>query len=226
MLPAGQASTPEVFARLLAARAADFQVELSPDALDRLAAFLALLDQARRQTNLTGPLTSEELADHALESVLGGTLVAKGARVVDIGSGGGFPGIPLAIARPDLVMTLVEPRRKRLEFLREASRQAGIANVAALARLADLPPGSASVATARAVGDLERVVGNADFLTRPGALLVWTTNEADLERRLGPRFALERSLPVPGSRQKTIARFLIRPERFTWNKDGKRPQRT
>src|SRR6516225_7047205 len=106
MLPAGQGSGPEAFAELIAGRAADFRLDLSPQARGLMAAYLALLDAARRRTNLTGPLTAAELVDHALESAFGGELIPPAARVVDIGSGAGFPGLPLAIARPDIGMTL------------------------------------------------------------------------------------------------------------------------
>src|SRR5215467_768296 len=207
MLPAGQASGPESFAELIARSVADFRLELSSQARERMAAYLALLDAARRRTNLTGPLTAAELVDHALESVIGSALIPAASAVVDIGSGAGFPGLPLAIARPDIGMTLVEPRRKRLDFLREVVREVGLPRVVCARRLQDLPPGGASVATARAVGDLEGVLGEAPFLARTGVVLVWTTDAADLARRLGPRLRLERSLAVPGSRRKVIAAF-------------------
>jgi 16S rRNA (guanine(527)-N(7))-methyltransferase RsmG len=217
MLPAGQSSAPEVFSGILARREADFGVNLTLPIRNRMAGYLALLDRARRRTNLTGPLTAQELVDHALESVLGETLVARSALVVDIGSGAGFPGIPLGLARPDLGVTLVEPRRRRIEFLREAICEIGLANVSCASRLAHLPPHAASVATARAVGDLERVLGKAPFLSDSGILLVWTTEEQVLAGRLGPSFHLERSVPIPGSRRKTIAAFRKGAEGSTWN---------
>jgi 16S rRNA (guanine527-N7)-methyltransferase len=217
MLPAGRASGPEAFADIVAGRVADFHLELSAPAREQLAAYLALLDAARRRTNLTGPLTAAQLGDHALESVVGSVLIPPASAVVDIGSGAGFPGLPLAIARPDIGMTLVEPRRKRLDFLREVVREVGLARVVCASRLQDLPRGEASVATARAVGELERVLGEAPFLAGTGAVLVWTTDAADLARRLGRRFSLERSVAVPGSRRKVVAAFRRDGEGSTWN---------
>lgn len=217
MLPAGQACAPEAFAELIVRRVADFGLELSSQARERMASYLALLDAARRRTNLTGPLTAAELVDHALESVIGSALIPPASAVVDIGSGAGFPGLPLAIARPDIGMTLVEPRRKRLDFLREVVREIGLPRAACARRLQDLPPGEASVATARAVGDLEGVLGEALFLAGTGAILVWTTDAPDLARRLEPRFSLESRLSVPGSRRKVIAAFRRDGKGSTWN---------
>src|SRR5215472_2247930 len=105
MLPAGGASPPEAFQSLLETRAPAFGLVLSEPSLARLSRFLARLDDARRQTNLTGPVSIEELVDHALESVLACRLLPPRAEVVDIGSGAGFPGLPIAIVRQDVCVT-------------------------------------------------------------------------------------------------------------------------
>ena len=140
MLPAGGETSAEEFAAILRARSPLFSVIIDSRQQERLAAYLALLDRARRSTNLTGPLPPEALADHALESVFGRPLLPDGARVVDVGSGAGFPGIPIAITRPDTTVTLVEPRRKRREFLGAVRASPPLANVllpvAAIASLA------------------------------------------------------------------------------------------
>ncbi len=208
MLPAEGASAPEAFAELLARRGRVFGIDLSPAAARTMAGFLALLDRARRQTNLTGPLSSEELVDHALESALGQELIPHGAEVVDIGSGAGFPGIPLAIARPDLRVTLVEPRRKRLEFLREAVRECPLESVrACVPRVAELAANTVEIAVARAVGGIEAILGDAPFLKEEGQVLIWTTEPETLARRLGPAFSFDRQVSIPESRRKVIAAY-------------------
>jgi len=210
MLPAGAASPPEAFQRLLEARAPAFGLLLSEPAVARLSRFLARLDDARRQTNLTGPLSIEELADHALESVLGERLLPPRAEVVDIGSGAGFPGIPIAIVRPDLGLTPIEPRRKRSAFLDAVSREIGVENVfAPEANVNNLPGNSVDAALARAVGKVDEILGEARFLKSGGLFLAWTTtsNVAALTRRLAPFFSAEEPLPVPESRHKVIAPF-------------------
>ena len=129
MLPEGEASPPEDFRELLKTRAPAFDLALPDAAFEKLSRFLAELDVARRRTNLTGPLSTQELVDHALESALGEKLVPQRAELIDIGSGAGFPAIPIAIVRPDISVTPVEPRRRRLEFLKAVSKQVGLDNV-------------------------------------------------------------------------------------------------
>jgi len=210
MLPAGEFCPPEAFRRLLEKRVPAFGLTLSGLALERLSRFLAKLDRMRRQTNLTGPLRTQELVDHALESILGERLVPPRAEVIDIGSGAGFPGIPLAIARPDVCVTPVEPRRKRLEFLKEASKEVGLVNVFAYeTSVTNLGKDFADVATARAVGQIDEVLGQAPFLKPEGLFLAWTTkaNAQKLARALERHFSPGERLAVPESRHKVIASF-------------------
>jgi len=182
-----------------------------------MARFLSALDAARRRTNLTGPFPSEELVAHALESAMGSTLLPPRARVVDIGSGAGFPGLPLAAVRPDLRVTPVEPRRKRAEFLVAVVREIGLENVTPPRRsVSELAAGTADAATARAVGDVESLVRDAEWLSEEGLFLAWTTEPGTVERRLHGAFRLDRSVPVPRSRRKVIA-LLRRVPRSTWN---------
>jgi 16S rRNA (guanine527-N7)-methyltransferase len=101
---------------------------------------------------------------------------AEGARVVDVGSGAGLPGIPLALARPDLRMTLVEPMARRVEFLEEVVGELGAAWRVVRGRAEErsvvTAVGPVDVVTARAVAALPRLVGWCRGLLRPGAQLV------------------------------------------------------
>ena len=210
MLPAGGASPPEVFRGGLQSRASDFGLSLPPSVLEKLSRFLAELDLARRRTNLVGPASREQLVDHVLESVLGGPQIPPGARLVDIGSGAGFPGVPLAIARPDVAVVAVEPRRLRCDFLRRVAELVPIPNISVVCGKArDLGRASADVATVRAVGSLPTVLGDADFLRPGGLLLAWTTDAAALESSLPSDvgFRLETDAAVPQTRTKRIAGF-------------------
>jgi len=208
MLPAGRASPPDAFRRILEAAAPGFGLSLSETVLSGLARYLAELDIRRRSTNLTGPLPAEELAAHALESVLGERLIAQGARLVDIGSGAGFPGLPLAIARPDLSVTLLEPRAKRVVFLRHAVRTVPVENALVEAGGArDLPPGAFQIATSRAVGRLPKILGEAGFLAVNGALLVWTADAEGLGIALDSVFRFERMIRLPATRRRAIALY-------------------
>jgi 16S rRNA (guanine527-N7)-methyltransferase len=96
-------------------------VALSRDQLAQFERFLAELQKWNQRINLTAADTIDELVTrHVLDS-LAGLLVlnelSTGAQVTDLGSGAGFPGLPIKIARPDLHMTLIESRQKRAAFL-------------------------------------------------------------------------------------------------------------
>jgi 16S rRNA (guanine527-N7)-methyltransferase len=200
---------PERFAYILEERSREVGLTLPPHAERLLARYLAELDVWRRRFNLTGPLSSEELADHSLESVPASPLdlIPEGARVADIGSGAGFPAIPLAILRPDTTFTLFEPTGKKTTFLSHVTRELPLANVRIeLRRIEDARGETFPVATVRGVGSLGRHVGKAGFLAPGGRLLAWTTDPEGLAREL-PRFHLVREIPIPASDRKRIAAF-------------------
>jgi 16S rRNA (guanine527-N7)-methyltransferase len=208
MLPEGGESPPEVFEALLALRCSVLGLVLDPVTSEKLARYLAVLDLWRRRTNLTGPLSAQELVEHALESAFAVDWIAPGASLADVGSGAGFPGIPIAILRRDVSIVPVEPRKKRREFLDHVSQILGLANVAAAAPgLSGLPAARLSGAVSRAVGRLAEIVGEGEFLEPRGVLLAWTTEPEALARDLGLRFHLESVREVPGSRKKRIALF-------------------
>lgn len=216
MLPAPEASPAEVFRALLERRVSLFGLALPAACLERLARFLTELDRARRRTNLTGPLTAAQLVDHVFESALGERLIPHGAEVVDIGSGAGFPGIPLAVVRADLRVRALEPRRKRADFLRHVMESVPVSNAFVFeGRPKDLVNDVWDVATARAVGSIDRILGDAPFLKENGLFLAWTTDAGGLARRLPRCFSIETTLPVPQSRQKVIAAFRKRVPRGT-----------
>ncbi len=147
-------ATTETDARVELERLADvWRVELPGDQAARLLRFADLLMTWNARINLTGARTASGLvAEHfpdafALASVLGGP-----ADVVDVGSGGGLPAIPLALLRPTLRLTLVEPLAKKAAFLKTAVRDLGLAGRAQVlvARVDDLAPASYDVAVSRA----------------------------------------------------------------------------
>ena len=91
--------------------------------LDRLARYHALVTEWNARIDLTAVLDPEEMVDrHYLDSAapLALDLIPQGARVIDVGTGAGLPGIPLCILRPDLRVTLLDAQRKRVTFLQAA----------------------------------------------------------------------------------------------------------
>ncbi|WP_456951431.1 16S rRNA (guanine(527)-N(7))-methyltransferase RsmG [Geodermatophilus sp. SYSU D00698] len=126
---------------------------------------------------LIGPREVPRLWErHVLNSAAVAEAVPEGARVVDVGSGAGLPGIPLALARPDLRMTLVEPMARRVEFLEEVVAELGapwrVVRGRAEERSVVTAVGPVDVVTARAVAALPRLLGWSRGLLRPGAQLV------------------------------------------------------
>jgi len=206
VLDEGGARPPEFFAAEIKKRAPAFGLILEPRPAARLARYLVELDRWRRRTNLTGPLPSEELVIHALESSLGEKVIAHGTRLLDIGSGAGFPGLPIAIIRPDLSVVLLEPRRRRAAFLRHAARAVPVENAEIREERVQSIAGQAfDVAAVRAVGSLAETLGNADFLRARGRLLVWTTDPRGLAQSLEAVFRLETTVSISGTRNRCLA---------------------
>ena len=206
MLDEAGAQPLEFFADEILTQLPRFALSLGAPEVSSLARYLAELDLWRRRTNLTGPLNGEDLVTHSLESVLGVGLISHGARVIDIGSGAGLPGVPLAIAEPRLTVALLEPRSLRAAFLRHVVRTVPIRNADVVEeRIEKLAGRQYEVATIRALGNIPRLIGAADFLVGGGALLSWTTEPQALARSLQRAFSLETVLPIPESRRRVLA---------------------
>ena len=147
-------------------------------ALDRAAAYVRLLATDGTVRGLIGPREVPRLWDrHLLNSAALAPLIPTGARVVDVGSGAGLPGIPLALARPDLTVVLLEPLARRVTFLDECVDGLGLANVTVVRGRAEEGParrslGGADVVTARAVAPLDKLAGWCLPLLRPGGRLL------------------------------------------------------
>lgn len=118
-----------------------------------------------------------------LNSVALTGLIAEGASVVDVGSGAGLPGIPLAILRPDLRITLLEPLLRRSNFLTEAVDELGLGDsVTVLRGRAEDQRDQWQVVTARAVAALPKLLGWCLPLVAPsGALLALKGESAEQE---------------------------------------------
>ena len=131
--------------------------------------------------NLVGSTAPEALRVHVSDALQAVDVLPRGARVVDLGSGAGFPGIPLALARPDLQLTLVEIRERRVAFLRHVERELGAGFEVRRARIEDGPaPGDAyAFALMRAVAPLDRALPLArPWVGEEGEIWVWTREAA------------------------------------------------
>ena len=157
----------------LAAGIVALGLDIDPVARGKLGDYVALLDKWNRTHNLTAIRDpARMISHHLLDSlaVLPHLPAGTGVRAIDVGSGGGLPGIPLAIARPDLRMTLLDSKRKKIAFLEQVAIELPLANVEVVAaRVEDFAPGKAFDAViSRAYSALATFVAQTRHLLAPG----------------------------------------------------------
>lgn len=185
-------SPEESFVELLAAHCGG-------EALRRLTRYAELLEKWSRRHNLVRYADRRELVErHLVDSLAAAPYLAESGRLLDVGSGAGFPGVPLLAARPGWSGVLLEPRQKRWAFLRLVVRELGLAAEVERARYQDVSGDARwDTITARAVGDFAGVLDWArPRVTANGQVVFWTTMEieAGLRKARGWR-VLSSSLP-------------------------------
>jgi 16S rRNA (guanine527-N7)-methyltransferase len=177
--------------------------------LKSLATYLALL----KKWNQTIPLTAIEgdneiVTRHFGESMFAGSLVPlERGRLADVGSGAGFPGIPLKIAYPELQITLVEPNIKKCAFLREVQGALGMHGVeVARSRYEDFgAPNSFDFICSRALGGYRHLLHWSETVLKPeGRVILWLGAEDSnlMARTKGWNWALPVS--IPESRRRVV----------------------
>ena len=147
----------------------------SSDRLPLAERYVELLATAGVERGLIGPREAPRLWDrHVLNCLAVGTAVPHDATVADLGSGAGLPGLVLAIARPDLTVTLVEPLQRRTVFLDEVVEELELTHVRVLRGRAESLHGQKTfgVVTARALAPLERLLGWGMPLVEPAGVLL------------------------------------------------------
>jgi 16S rRNA (guanine(527)-N(7))-methyltransferase RsmG len=181
---------------------------LTPRAIESLHLHYQELARWNARLSLIGPGTIEQILErHYGESLAALPLIPPGSRTaVDVGSGAGFPGLVLAAARPDLDLTLVEPRQKKWSFLLAASRRASLPCRCLDARVASpLPEGlpeRIDLVTVRALKlDAQALGALARRLAPQGSVLLWAgADDPPLPAGLRPGG----SLPLEGSERRRI----------------------
>lgn len=112
--------------------------DLSAKQLDRFETYYEMLTDWNTRVNLTAITEKDEVAKkHFYDSLLSAPLLPEGARCIDVGTGAGFPGVALLIARPDLEMTLLDSLQKRLTFLEALLDKLGLSATLVHARAED-----------------------------------------------------------------------------------------
>lgn len=152
-------------------------VELFGPTLDAAKRYAEILAGAGVERGLLGPREVDRLWDrHILNCAVVGELLESGERVADIGSGAGLPGIPLALSRRDVHITLIEPLLRRSDFLRETIEELEIDCVVVRGRAEDRTVreevGSVDVVVSRAVASLDKLTKWSAPLLRPGGRML------------------------------------------------------
>jgi 16S rRNA (guanine527-N7)-methyltransferase len=162
-------------------------------ALPKAERFAGFLATAGTDRGLIGPREVPRLWErHLLNCAVLTDLVPEGASVCDIGSGAGLPGLVLAIRRPELHVTLVEPLLRRTTFLEEAVALLELPHVEVVRARAEALHGSRQfdVVTSRAVAPLERLLGWSMPLVRPGGFMLAMKGSSAAEELAGASDAL------------------------------------
>src|SRR5690349_4572452 len=208
------------------------QTGVSRETLARLKAYADLLGDWNVRHNLIAKSTLLELWHrHFWDSAQLAPLISTQARTLaDLGSGAGFPGLVLALLRPDLVVTLYEATTKKCAFLQAAADRMGLKITIRNSRLEDLLPQPFDVVTARALAPLPQLLQYAYPFTGPNSICLflkgqnvgselteahkyWNMEVSQVPsqtepsaaivtvRKLGPRHVASRQTPHPGRRQ-------------------------
>jgi 16S rRNA (guanine527-N7)-methyltransferase len=185
---------------------------LSPQVVEQLSRYLSLLLRWNAKTNLTAIRNEEHIVTrHFGESLFAARHLFPEVRaevVVDLGSGAGFPGIPLKVYAPDIMLTLIESQNKKTTFLKEVVRTLELERVTIFNERAQLFPTKAELVTLRAVEHFEDVLPVAASLlndsTEGRLALLISQPQVDCVRKTLPDFLWQTPIPVPLSSNRVL----------------------
>ena len=192
--------------RLLSDRASDYGIELSQHNLDLFHIYLNELWEWNQRINLTGLSTRDSIViDLFLDSLIPAPLLPREGRMLDVGSGAGFPGLPLKIYNPLLKTHLLEANSKKVSFLKQVIRLLGLNEIDVIkGRIeTDAPtferptlyPTGYHLITARALADLSQTLAWCAPFLFPGGLLVgFLGSRAEDDMKKSQRIMEEHSL--------------------------------
>jgi 16S rRNA (guanine527-N7)-methyltransferase len=209
-MTAQKLSPGEEFDKALRERAPAFGVTLTAEDRAGLRVYFEIVMKWNARLHLVAPCPPAEFAArHVLESLLALPFLTEGAAVVDVGSGAGLPVVPCLIARPDLRATLFESSQKKSIFLREALREVGRHEAAAVVarRFEDAEPPAADFLTCRAIERFTEILPRLLAWSSGVPVLLLFGGEALGERLLAAGAAFEPAR-VPGTERSFL--FVVR----------------
>ena len=167
-----------------------------PERQDEIQAFAHFLATAGIERGLIGPREGERIWDRHIFNCLPVTqLLPEGTTLFDIGSGAGLPGIVIALARPDIQVTLIEPLERRVEFLKEATE--GL-NIEVIRGRAQDVKKTAHFVTARAVAPLEKLKKMSWHMVKTGGALLAMKGESAAAEMVGVKNAVLHEIELEG----------------------------
>ena len=172
-----------------------------PGQEDAIRAYAEFLTTAGIERGLIGPREGERIWERHIFNCLPVTqLLPQGASLFDIGSGAGLPGIVIALARPDLRVTLIEPLERRVEFLNEAvaAIAAGGVEIEVIRGRAQDVKKSADFVTARAVAPMEKLKKMCWHMVKTGGSLLAMKGESAANEMVGVKGAELHEIKLEG----------------------------
>ncbi len=207
-------ATPQVDQRLKQVLAFNGLSPIQVTQIKQLNEYLSLIIRWNARTNLTSIRDEDGIIQrHFVESIACAQALPAGINtLLDFGSGGGFPGIPIAICRPEIAVTLAESQGKKAAFLQEAAR---VLDCSTWSNPMRVHGGRAEMlhveqfdcVTLRAVDKMELAVQAAAGLLKPGGWLAPMTTTGDLvalKAATGPSFAWRDTIALPGSESRVL----------------------
>ena len=179
----------------------------SPDLYSYLSIYLDLLIKWNARTNLTAVRDPEEIVRrHFGESLFAAQHLGSCATLLDFGSGAGFPGLPIALFRPEVAVTLAESQNKKATFLREVVRSLGIKTEVWPFRVEAMPGGRTfHTVTLRAVDNMGDAIAAACPYASHQLLILASLSHPFV---FPPGFQLQEKISIPGSTNTLLLRVI------------------